>query len=161
MKYIIKTQFYMLALYLFIGTGLLFSQNTAVNWSAESGLITVNAVDAELSSLLTKQGNTIVWEQESHETTLSDTFSILSITGNWDNQNALGTITYGLSIDGVDGSLQLNGTTDGITMTLSLSNGNATANTYTLHIDTLTPDYIKRCSLNLHSDSSISKKERT
>lgn len=138
MKYIITYRFYILTLCFFTGMTQSFSQNLNIEWSANSSIMTINSVDVTITSNLTKQGNSFVWEQRVNDITETNEFSIVSVTGNWDAQDALGTINYELSIDGIESNLQVNGNNDGITMTLLISSSSPTKDIYTFHIDTLT-----------------------
>ena len=140
MKDLITNKYSLLILCFFIGTVVSFSQNQNTEWSAESYLVSINGTDVEITSNLTMQGTTFTWEQLGYNTTNTNTFTIASVTGNWNMQDGIGELNYELiTSEDTLASLTVTGTTEGITLSLIVNGTNgATDNSYTFYIETFT-----------------------
>ncbi|MBC2844625.1 hypothetical protein [Winogradskyella flava] len=114
-----------------------FSQNTSMDWVAESFLLNVNGTDVEISSNITKQGTAIVWEQQNPGTTQSTTFNLISVTGSWNIQNGTGSIDYELDQEGISATMNVIGTSEGITITLTYYANNSSTDEMIFQIDNL------------------------
>ncbi|WP_299115117.1 hypothetical protein [uncultured Winogradskyella sp.] len=122
---------------LFAGTSGVCSQNQNTDWSAESYLVTANTTKVEIHSILSKQGSNFVWQQLGYNTNSSDTYTIVASSGSWDTQNHLGTLSYDLeSIDQQTATLSISGTTETMTMTLSIHQAGGSDDIYLFEIDT-------------------------
>ena len=130
-------QFSILALLFFAGAPAPFPQNR--DWSVESPLVTINATDVEIDSVLTKQGDTLTWQQNGYNTNSSSTFGVTSATGSWDSQSRTGQLAYGLSMDGGTATLEVTGTAGDITVVLTIGDDtNGHADSYTFLVETAT-----------------------
>lgn len=139
MKYSSLYKINLLALFFFLGTVASYSQTQNLEWSAESYLVTINMVDVEITSNLTKQNSVFTWEQLGYNTSDTSTFNIAAISGNWNAQDNIGALNYELTSDGLSAALTLTGTTEGITLLLSINGANnTTSDSYTFYIETFT-----------------------
>lgn len=139
MKNTITYKFYLLTLCLAIGTIVGYGQSESLNWTGECYLVTINEVNAEISSSLTKQGSTFTWVQQGSNTSDTEIFSIVSTSGNWDNQAKLGELNYNLILAELTGFLSVTVTNEGVLITLRINgqNGNDHYN-YVFTMDTFT-----------------------
>lgn len=139
MKYSSLYKINLLALFFFLGTVASYSQTQNLEWSAESYLVAINMVDVEITSNLTKQNSVFTWEQLGYNTSDTSTFNITAISGNWNAQDNIGALNYELTSDGLSAALTLTGTTEGITLLLSINGANnTTSDSYTFYIETFT-----------------------
>lgn len=130
---------YVLVLCFFIGTAVSLAQNTNLEWTAKSYLVSVNTSDVEIESNLSKQSSTFTWEQISNLSSQTRHYTVTSVTGNWDAQQSLGTINYMLTSEDDDASLTVLGTTEEITMQFIIRDENGNPfKTYVFTIDTFT-----------------------
>lgn len=130
---------YVLVLCFFIGTAVSLAQNTNLEWTAKSYLVSVNTADVEIESHLSKQSSTFTWEQISNLSSQTRHYTVTSVTGNWDAQQSLGTISYMLTSEDDDASLTVLGTTEEITMQFIIRDENGNPfKTYVFVIDTFT-----------------------
>ncbi|WP_299117551.1 hypothetical protein [uncultured Winogradskyella sp.] len=124
------------ALCLFAESSTLFAQQQT-DWSAESYLVTANTTKVEIHSILSKQGTDLVWQQLGYNTNTSDSYTIVATSGSWDTQNHLGTLSYDLEgVDQQTASLSISGTTEAMTMTLSIHKADGSDDIYLFEIDT-------------------------
>ena len=140
MKRISHYKFYMLALCFFMGSITVIAQSEHTDWSAESYLVAINETDVEITSNLSKQDATFTWEQVGYNNAIDTTaFAITTVTGNWNTQDNLGTLSYELSSDALSANLTVTGTTEGITLVLTINHPNSsTSDSYAFYIDTFT-----------------------
>jgi len=127
-----------IALCFIMGTALSFSQNTNTDWTVDSYLVTINnTTDVELTSHLIKEGTDITWEQIGYNHSDTTVFNITASSGTWDTQNHLGELSYDLVVESstITASLIVSGTTDGITITLTIDVSSTAADTYLFDID--------------------------
>jgi hypothetical protein len=137
MKLISSYKLNLLNLCFCLGTILSFSQTQNLEWEAESFLVTINEVDVEITSNMTKQGGTFTWEQIGYNNTDTSSFAITAVSGDWDTQTSLGELNYNLTSGELSASLAVTGTTEDITMQLIVSDANGTlVSSYTFYIDT-------------------------
>lgn len=101
------------------------AQNTVADWSAESDFASINGVDVEVTSMLTKQGGTLLWEQLNQGTSTTYTFDIASSNGSWSYGDGTGNLDYQMLLDGSGAQMNVAGTDNGIfvNLTISATNG--------------------------------------
>lgn len=115
----------------------LHSQTETLNFTINSETVQVSGQDISISSTLTKNENTLVWTQSNNENSDTTTFTIINITGNWDQSTSLGTVTYTLDIEGSQNELTLIGQESGTTATLTFMMTETQEGKYIFNIDTI------------------------
>lgn len=132
-------KFYAVCLCFFIGTAITLAQNENFEWTAKSYLVSINDVDVEINSNLSKQASKFTWEQVSNLSTHSQQFNVTAVTGSWDTSQNLGNLSYQLNSTDTSASLLVSGTTEDISMQFTIhdENGNP-VKTYVFLIDNFT-----------------------
>lgn len=100
-----------------LGSGLLQleAQNTGPLLTLISDSIQFSGQDTSVASEISITQSTLEWTQGTGEEAYTETFTVTSVTENWDNTTSQGTITYNLQIDDYQAVFTLTGNTEGIT----------------------------------------------
>jgi hypothetical protein len=115
-----------------------YSQSPNIQWTAISNSATVDAVDVQVNSDLSRNGSQLVWSQNGGQTTIEDIFIITAIKGEWDANTMQGNIEYDILSDGEQGTFKIMGDGQSITMVLELSNEQSEGSTYVFYINSFT-----------------------
>jgi hypothetical protein len=114
------------------------AQNSLVNFEIKSNTLNVSGQDIAITSILSKEGNTLTWIQENNNATDISTFNINDYEGSWDQTNSTGMIRYELDIDGYKSYLILQRDSESLAATLGFYKYNVEALNYILTIDSIT-----------------------
>ena len=132
-------RYHILLLCLVLGTVTAFAQSENIEWEAKSHLVSIDGYDVEIESNLDKQGSIFSWEQVSNLSSRTQHYTVTSVTGSWDSQHDLGNIAYTLSSEDDGATLSVVGTAEGITMELTIIDGNGSPfKSHVFTIDTFT-----------------------
>ncbi|MEO1030034.1 MAG: hypothetical protein AAFX55_01455 [Bacteroidota bacterium] len=129
-------KFRLLALCFFMGTALGIAQDADMDWSAESYIVSIDTQEVAIASNLDKASSTFTWEQISNLSTRTIQYTVTTSSGQWDVQQQTGQLDYTLTSDGDSATLSVLGTSEGITMTFTVLDGNGNAfKTFEFDID--------------------------
>ena len=105
-----------------------FAQSTSISdFTIQSSDFYFDDEATEVTSSITKTGNTITWTQSLDANSLVTTFNILSTTGTWDSSNSLGNISMSIEVAGVNSTLSLSGTNDNLSLQITTAGLNNTS----------------------------------
>ena len=131
----LKYKILLLLIGLLLSTFNIQAQNQ--DWTAESNLIITGTSQAEVNTNLSKNGMALSLEQIGYNSNDTTTFTITSISGNWNTQSHLGQIIYNIEMDNntISGMLTITGTSEGVTIILSLVGDNVHNDTFEFPLD--------------------------
>ncbi len=107
-----------LTLTLLFNTGLIFSQEPTFDFTILSEHAAYLGQDMEISSTLSKSGDSIAWTQINNGFSQTIDFTMTSSSGNWDLDTSLGQVTYSLTTESEVCELILSGQQNDLFATL-------------------------------------------
>lgn len=125
-------------LILILGTGQLNAQIDTIDFTLSSEKINTSGQDVIVSSTVEKSGNTLIWNQQTDNGVNANTFTIISNSGNWNQELSTGTITYNMVIDQYDCELVLTGQENRLSALLTIGVSGADPREVIIHIDNIT-----------------------
>ncbi len=134
MKTIFKS---FVVLFLMVIATELNAQTNTLNYTLASSSIYFLGENIALSSTLNISENTLVWSQQAGGNTDASNFDILSSTEDWNQETAIGTISYSLMIDGLQSEFILVGSSSQISATLTIISEIGAVEIYTFNIDSI------------------------
>lgn len=125
-------------LILILGASQLSAQIDTIGFTLNSEKITTSGQDVIVSSTVEKSGNTLIWNQKTDNGVNANAFTIISNSGNWDQELSTGSITYKMVIDQYDCELVLIGQENRLSALLTLGTSGADPREVLIHIDNIT-----------------------
>jgi len=114
------------------------SQTNSIDFTLTSENIKMVGENVTISSTITKTGDVLSWIQNNNGKTDTTSFVISSSSGNWNQDDSLGSVIYSIAIENFQGSFNLLGEDSGVIGTLSLKVSEAETETYIFNINIIT-----------------------
>jgi hypothetical protein len=111
------------------------AQTIEIDFMITSESINVSGQNVSLASTISKAENTLVWTLLTNENTDVNNFTITSVTGNWNQDTSIGSLSYSLIKDNQLATLILLGQQSGISATLTFKIDDDEEENYTFSIN--------------------------
>ena len=106
---------------------LVFTTSTMLSAQTDISDFTISSPsvdDINIASTFVKTGTSFTWTQQNGEASQSNTFTIDSLSGTWDETDHIGNLSLNLSLNGYQAIFTLNGEVSGVSATLQHIDGN-------------------------------------
>jgi len=110
-----------LVLLVVLSTSELMAQTGTLNYRLSSKSIVTGGEQVSISSTIEKTGNILIWTQSNNGKVRTKSLQVNGQSGNWDPNSSTGTVQYGVSVGGLQGTLALSGAGSGLRATLTLN----------------------------------------